>query len=107
VGKGVSLAKEASTVLGMIVQASNNAMDMVQRIDAATEQQSSAAEEVIQRMEGIAGITNSTSASTEQIKSSSADLAPLATELWETASWFHLNGSTLSELKQEKSLVKE
>jgi methyl-accepting chemotaxis protein len=107
VDRGVSLAKEASSSLDMIVEASNNAMDMVQRIATATEQQSSAAEEVTQSMEGIAGITNSTSASTEQIKSSAADLARLATELKETASWFRLNGSAPSGFKPEKSLVKK
>jgi len=106
VDKGVGLAKEASASLDMIVQASNSAMDMVQRIAVATEQQSSAAEEVTQSMEGIAGITNSTSASTEQIKSSAADLARLAIELKETASWFRLNGSAPSGLNPKRSLVK-
>jgi methyl-accepting chemotaxis protein len=105
VDKGVGLAKEASASLDMIVQASNSAMDMVQQIAVATEQQSSAAEEVTQSMEGIAGITNSTSASTEQIKSSAADLARLAIELKETASWFRLNGSAPSGLNPERSLV--
>ncbi len=105
VGKGVTLAKEASMSLDQIVQASNNATDMVQRIAAATEQQSSAAEEVTQSMEGIAGITNNTSASTEQIKSSAADLARLAIELKETASWFRFNGGMPSVPKAERSLV--
>jgi methyl-accepting chemotaxis protein len=103
VDRGVGLAKEASTSLDMIVQASNNAMDMVQRIAAATEQQSAATEEVTQSMEGIASITNSTSASTEQIKGAAADLARLATELQETTSWFKLNERSASVLEPARA----
>jgi len=106
VDKGVALAKEASASLEVIVQASNNAMDMVQRIAAATEQQSSASEEVTQSMEGIAGIANSTSTSTEQIKGAAADLARLATELKETAAWFRLNGKSASVHEPAKPVEK-
>jgi methyl-accepting chemotaxis protein len=88
VDKGVSLAKEASAALDSIVTASSNAMDMVQRIAAATEEQSAATEEVTQNMESISGITKQSSASTEQIKDSSAELARLATGLKEMTAFF-------------------
>jgi methyl-accepting chemotaxis protein len=92
VDKGVGLAQEASGSLDSIVTASSNATDMVQRIAAATEEQSAATEEVSQNMETIAGITRQSAASTEQIKSSAEGLAKLAVELKETASWFKMNG---------------
>ncbi len=88
VDKGVGLAKEASAALDSIVSASTNAMDMVQRIAAATEQQSAATEEVTQNMESISGISRQSSASTEQIKVSAAELAKLATSLKEMTTFF-------------------
>jgi len=88
VDKGVGLASEASNSLNSIVAASNNAMDMVQRIAAATEQQSAASEEVTQNMEHISEITKRSAESTRQITQSSADLAKLAVDLQEMMSWF-------------------
>jgi methyl-accepting chemotaxis protein len=88
VDKGVALAREASASLDTIVTASANAMDMVQRIAAATEQQSAATEQVTQNMESISGITKRSSASTEQIKGSAAELARLASGLKEMTAFF-------------------
>jgi len=88
VDKGVGLAKEASASLDTIVTASTNAMDMVQRIAAATEQQSAATEEVTQNMENISAIARRSSSSTEQIKVSAGELARLVSELKTTTAWF-------------------
>jgi methyl-accepting chemotaxis protein len=88
VDKGVALAKEASKSLESIVQASTNAMDMVQRIAAATEEQSAATEQVTQNMESISGIARQSSASTSQIKGSAVELAKLATGLKEMTAFF-------------------
>jgi methyl-accepting chemotaxis protein len=88
VDKGVGLASQASSSLNSIVAASNNAMDMVQRIAAATEQQSAASEEVTQNMEHISDITKRSAESTKQITQSSADLAKLAVDLQEMMLWF-------------------
>jgi methyl-accepting chemotaxis protein len=88
VDRGVGLAKEASTSLDSIVAASTNAMDMVQRIAAATEEQSAASEEVTQNMENISSITKRSSSSTEHIKASAKELAKLASGLKNTTAWF-------------------
>ena len=88
VDKGVGLAKSASTSLDSIVTTSASAMDMVQRIAAATEEQSAASEQVTQNMENISGITKRSSASTEQIKVSAGELARLAAGLKEMTAWF-------------------
>jgi methyl-accepting chemotaxis protein len=93
VGKGVGLANEASGSLNSIVTASTNAMDMVQRIAAATEQQSAASEEVSQNMEHISEITKHSAGSSTQITQSAEDLAKLAVELQEMISWFKMNGT--------------
>jgi methyl-accepting chemotaxis protein len=97
VDKGVGLANEASGSLNSIVTASSNATDMVQRIAAATEEQSAATEQVSQNMETISGITRQSAVSTEQIKSSAEGLAKLAVELKETASWFKMNGAATGD----------
>jgi len=88
VDKGVGKAKAASTALDSIVSASTNAMDMVQRIAAATEEQSAASEQVTQNMEHISDITKRSAASTEQIKVSASELAKLASGLKTMTSWF-------------------
>jgi methyl-accepting chemotaxis protein len=88
VDKGVGLAKEASSSLQGIVVASSEAMDMVQRIAAATEQQSAATEEVTKNMENISDITKRSSQSTEQIRESAGELARLASELRTMTAWF-------------------
>lgn len=88
VERGVALAKEASAALDTIVTASTNAMDMVQRIAAATEQQSSATEEVTQSMESISNIIKRVSSSAGHIQSSAGDLAGLSSELKSMVAWF-------------------
>ncbi len=94
VDQGVELAKQASVSLDSIVQASTNAMDMVQRIAAATEQQSAATEEVTQNMEGISGITKQFSSSMSQIKVSAAELDKLAIGLKDAAAYFKIDQET-------------
>ncbi len=57
---GVSLAKEAGNALEEIVGATQKAMDMIQRIASATEEQSAASEEISQNMETVTGHLNDT-----------------------------------------------
>ncbi len=90
VNKGVEQAKEASMSLGSIVQVSTVSMDMVQRIAAATEEQSAASEEVTQNMESISGITKRATASTVSIKQSSDELAQQTAKLREMTTWFKI-----------------
>lgn len=93
VDKGVGLAQKASAALDSIVTASTSAMDMVQRIAAATEEQSAATEEVTQNMEHISDITKRSAGSTSQITKSADDLAKLAVDLKEMTAWFKMNGA--------------
>ncbi len=88
VESGVGLAKDASASLDSIVQASSGAMDLVQRIAAATEEQSAASEEVTQNMENIASITKQSSVYAQQIKSAAEDLAKLTVDLRKQIAFF-------------------
>jgi len=101
VAQGVNLAKEASSSMGLIVEASTGAGDIVHRIAAATEEQSTAAEEVTRSMENIAEITDKAAASAQDIKMSADDLANLTGELREKVSFF--KGTTA----EAESLVKK
>ena len=83
VENGVKLARAASVSLESIVHASADAMDLVQRIAAATEEQSAASEQVTQNMENIESITKRTAGSTHQIKASATELAKLSAGLRE------------------------
>jgi methyl-accepting chemotaxis protein len=74
--------------LDSIVQASTGAMDMVQRIAAATEEQSAASEQVTQNMENISSITKRAADSSDQIKVSAAELAKLSVGLKEITAFF-------------------
>jgi len=88
VESGVGLAKEASGSLDSIVQASSGAMDLVQRIAVATEEQSAASEQVTQNMENISSITKQSSIYAQQIKSAAEELAKLTVDLRKQISFF-------------------
>ncbi len=101
VDKGVGLAKQASSSLDTIVTASTNAMDMVQRIAAATEEQSAASEQVTQNMENISSITKRASEASDQIKVSAGELARLSAGLTDRIAFF--KGTTI----EAETLVKK
>jgi methyl-accepting chemotaxis protein len=78
VQEGVALSEKAKGSLDMIVEASNTARDMVQRIASASEEQSAATEEVSMNMENILRFAEDFSQGTAQIKSSAEDLNKLS-----------------------------
>ncbi|MEW5744027.1 MAG: methyl-accepting chemotaxis protein [Nitrospirota bacterium] len=88
VGKVLDHVNSTLKSIDDIVAYVEGVADMVQRIAAATEEQSSASEEVSHNMETIAVITRQLSSSISEIKRASGDLSHLATELNGTASWF-------------------
>ncbi len=88
VEKGVGLAKEASSALDSIVGVSAVAMDMVERIATATEQQSAAAEQVTRNMANISDITKKAAGAAHQIGTASADLYSLTVDLKDNISFF-------------------
>ena len=88
VSKGVQLSETARSSLDMIVTASEKGADMIYRIAAGSEQQSSAAEEVSQTMENISHVTKELSNSIAEIKKTSESLSRQASELNSMATWF-------------------
>lgn len=84
----LKLTGEASDSLESIVGASAKGVDMAQMIATATEEQSTAAADISQRVETIADITKKLQLSTTGIKQSSDGLATLADELTRMVAWF-------------------
>jgi methyl-accepting chemotaxis protein len=89
---GVRSAGKAKQSLDRIVAASERCLDMVRLIATATEQQSTAIEEVSTTMETIANVSRSNQTSVDQINVAVSELARMAGELKTLISWFKVNG---------------
>jgi methyl-accepting chemotaxis protein len=95
--KGMELARSASEALNSIVTASTKVMDMVQRVAAATEEQSATSEEITRNMNSISDVIEHSSSATGQIKQAAHGLATLATEIQSMTDWFKTNALTQSK----------
>lgn len=80
VENGVVLANEARASLQRIVEASDKALDMVQRIAAAAGEQSAAAEDMAHNMETVLVITQGASHGLVEIHGAAENLASLSSE---------------------------
>lgn len=78
VENGVKLAEEAKSALDMIVNTSGKAVETVQMILKAAEEQSHSAESVSKNMEQILVVAYESSAATSQIKSASSELEKMS-----------------------------
>ena len=81
VENGVQLAEEARTALDEIVAFSEKAAETVKLISVTAEQQSTSTDQVAENMEGILLVTQQAAEATNQIKTSSAELGKLSSEL--------------------------
>jgi methyl-accepting chemotaxis protein len=87
---GLDKAGEASQALERIVEASNNSMDLINRIATATEEQSAVTSEVSSSVEMIASGTKQTESSANHIQESAQLLAKLSSDLEHTTAWFRV-----------------
>ena len=85
---GVSLAEEAGKALEEIVGSTQKAMDMIQRIAAATEEQSAASEEISGNMETVTGHLNNTVKRIGNARQTMDDLRQQGKKLDQSISWF-------------------
>ncbi len=97
--EAVSTATQAGEALKKIVESSDTVMDMVQRIAAATEEQSSASEEVSRNMEHISGIINESFGLSEEVKKSAVELSSHAQAVKKQTMYFKTgdNGTPVDE----------
>jgi len=88
--QSVEYARQAGETLGEIVQGSETVSDMVQRIAAATEQQSSAAEEVSRSMEDSAEQVQAMVRLSSGVRGSAEELRQVVGRLEEMVSRFRI-----------------
>ncbi len=93
VEEGVRLVENATGSLDSIVEVSTKGTDMVQRIAAATEEQSAAVDHVLEGMENISSATKQTETTVSEIRQASELLTNTSKELEEIASWFKENNA--------------
>jgi methyl-accepting chemotaxis protein len=86
--QSVSNAKEAGENLQQIVNSSSTVMDMVQRIAAATEEQSTTSEEVSNNMEQISEVIKNNFRLSEEMKKALAGLSYLAQDVMVQTMYF-------------------
>jgi methyl-accepting chemotaxis protein len=90
VDRGITLAEEAMSALTHIVESANESADMVRRIAASTEEQSSAVEEVSVTIEEIASITKRSQSAAKKLTQSVDELSKIAVETNSLIQWFRL-----------------
>ncbi len=87
--ESVGKASRAGDALQIIVESSDSVMDIVQRVAAATEEQSSAAEEVSQTMEHISGIINEHCSLAGEVEKSASSLSSQARQIIDQTAYFN------------------
>lgn len=108
VEESVAKAEKAGEALQKIVISSDKVMDIVQRVAAATEEQSSAAEEVSQTMEHITAIINQHCDLAKEVEKSASNLVALAHGVIGQTGYFKTEtGDASIKQKHESSLSKK
>ncbi len=86
--ESVTNATKAGEALQKIVESSDRVMDIVQKVNAATELQSSASEDVNHNMDDISEIINNHFSLAEEVEKSASDLTALAQGVMTQTSYF-------------------
>jgi methyl-accepting chemotaxis protein len=94
VDRGRELADEAGKSLSQIITGAQQVVDIVTQVAAASEEQSSAAEQISKNLEAINHVTNESATGIQQIARASEDLNRLTINLQELISRFKINEST-------------
>jgi methyl-accepting chemotaxis protein len=102
VEKGKLLADKAGESLQRIIKGAEEVVDIITQVAAASEEQSSAAEQISKNIEAISGVTRESANGVQQIAHASEDLNRLTVNLQNSISKFKLGGEEkLSESKGE------
>lgn len=88
---GKELANKAILALDDIIDSSNETIDVVNQVAAASEEQSSAAEQISTNIEGISNVTHESVAGIQQVARASEDLTVLTENLQEMIKKFKID----------------
>lgn len=94
VDKGRELADEAGKSLSQIITGAQEVVDIVTQVAAASEEQSSAAEQISKNLEAINHVTNESATGIQQIARASEDLNRLTINLQELIARFKIGNSS-------------
>ncbi|MDP3580701.1 MAG: methyl-accepting chemotaxis protein [Ignavibacteria bacterium] len=94
VERGKELADEAGKSLSQIITGAQQVVDIVTQVAAASEEQSSAAEQISKNLEAINHVTNESATGIQQIARASEDLNRLTINLQELISRFKISDNS-------------
>jgi methyl-accepting chemotaxis protein len=95
VEKGKSLTERAGRALQEIISASDEVLDVINQVAAASEEQSSAAGQITNNIEGISRIVNDSTQNVSQIVKASEDLNELTQNLQMLVSKFNIGNEAV------------
>jgi methyl-accepting chemotaxis protein len=109
VERGKEMANRAGSSLNEIVNASQKVLDIIAQVAAASEEQSTTAEEISRNIEAISSASQQSEAGTHQIAQAAEDLTRLTLNLESLISKFILSadnqhGNSLSAVSERKQL---
>ncbi|MFA7418936.1 MAG: methyl-accepting chemotaxis protein [Melioribacteraceae bacterium] len=93
VEKGKVLAQKAGVSLKEIIDGADTVLDIITQVAAASEEQTSAAEEISKSIEGINSVTRESAAGIHQIAKAAEDLSRLTISLQDMTNRFTLKSS--------------
>lgn len=105
VGKGISLAEQAGTMLRNIVGNAESVSSMMQQIATASREQTVTANQISKNVESISSVTQESSSAVQQIAKTADDLNTLAGNLSQLLMQFNLNESDHQHSSKKESLV--
>ena len=97
VEKGKDLADKAGKALTEIISGSQEVVDMVAQVAAASEEQSATAEQISKNIEGINNVTQESAQGVQQIAHASEDLNRLTMNLQELISRFKIDENDINK----------
>src|SRR3989339_1164701 len=93
VEKGKTLAEKAGVSLSEIIEGADKVLDIITQVAAASEEQTSAAEEISKSIDGINSVTREAAAGIHEIAKATEDLSRLTIRLQDLTNKFKLRDS--------------
>jgi methyl-accepting chemotaxis protein len=102
---GLKLTGDVEAALKQIMEVSENVSDVVAQVATASEQQSSAAEEISKNIDGISNVTNESATGVQQIAHAAEDLSRLTVGLQNLIVKFRLKESAGKEFREQRQVI--
>ncbi len=107
VGKGISLAEQAGTMLKNIVGNADTVSQMMQQIATTSREQTVTANQISKNVESISTVTQQSASGVQQIAKTADDLNKLAENLEQLLGQFKLDGSQFHDGDDHKKIARK